>query len=80
MQAAIKALRELAPARIVVAVPTAPKDTCQSLRAEADEVICGITPEPFVGVGLWYADFSQTSDEEVRALLAMPEEKQTMRR
>ena len=79
MQAAIKALRELAPARIVVAVPTAPKDTCQSLRAEADEVICDITPEPFVGVGLWYADFSQTSDEEVRALLAMPEEKKTMR-
>jgi erythromycin esterase-like protein/predicted phosphoribosyltransferase len=70
MQAAIKALRELAPARIVVAVPTAPMDTCQSLRAEADEVICDITPEPFFGVGVWYADFSQTSDDEVRALLA----------
>jgi len=70
MQAAIKALRELAPARIVVAVPTAPKDTCRSLRAEADEVICDITPEPFFGVGVWYADFTQTSDDEVRTLLA----------
>ncbi|HEY7747357.1 MAG TPA: phosphoribosyltransferase [Aestuariivirgaceae bacterium] len=70
MQAAIKALRELAPARIIVAVPTAPKDTCESLRAEADEVICDITPEPFFGVGLWYADFSQATDDEVRTLLA----------
>jgi erythromycin esterase-like protein/predicted phosphoribosyltransferase len=70
MQAAIKALRELAPARVIVAVPTAPEDTCQSLRAEADEVICDITPEPFLGVGVWYADFSQTSDDEVRTLLA----------
>jgi predicted phosphoribosyltransferase len=71
MQAAIKALRQLAPARIVVAVPTAPRDTCEALRSEADEVICDITPEPFFGVGLWYADFSQTSDDEVRALLGL---------
>jgi erythromycin esterase-like protein/predicted phosphoribosyltransferase len=79
MQAAIKALRQLQPARIVVAVPTASPETCEALRAEVDEVICAITPEPFHAVGLWYEDFSQTTDEEVRDLLARlqhPEERQ----
>ena len=79
MHAAIKALRQLQPARIVVAVPTAAPETCEALRAEVDEVICAITPEPFHAVGLWYEDFSQTTDEEVRDLLARrqhPEEKQ----
>jgi predicted phosphoribosyltransferase len=70
MQAAIKALRQQQPARIVVAVPTASPETCEALRAEVDEVICAITPEPFHAVGLWYEDFSQTTDEEVRDLLA----------
>jgi predicted phosphoribosyltransferase len=70
MLAAVKALRQLEPARIVVAVPTAAPDTCEMLRAEVDEVICAITPEPFHAVGLWYEDFSQTTDEEVRELLA----------
>jgi predicted phosphoribosyltransferase len=70
MQAAIMALRRLQPARIVVAVPTAAPDTCEQMRAAADEVICATTPEPFRAVGLWYEDFSQTSDEEVSALLA----------
>jgi predicted phosphoribosyltransferase len=70
MQAAIKALRQQQPARIVVAVPTASPGTCDELRAAADEVICAITPEPFYAVGLWYEDFSQTTDEEVRDLLA----------
>jgi putative phosphoribosyl transferase len=70
MHAAIKALRELQPARIVVAVPTASPETCNELRAEVDDVICAITPEPFYAVGLWYEDFSQTTDEEVRELLA----------
>jgi hypothetical protein len=70
MLAAIKALRKLQPARIVVAVPIAARDTCEALRAEVDEVICAITPEPFQAVGRWYEDFSQTSDEEVRELLA----------
>jgi predicted phosphoribosyltransferase len=70
MQAAVKALRQLQPARIVVAVPTASPETCDQLRAEVDDIICAITPEPFHAVGLWYEDFSQTTDEEVRDLLA----------
>lgn len=74
MQAAIKALRQLQPARIVVAVPTAAPDTCEALRAEVDEIICAITPEPFHAVGRWYEDFSQTTDEEVRDLLAQPQQ------
>ncbi len=70
MLAAVRALRRQQPARLVVAVPTAAADTCEALRSEADEVICASTPEPFRAVGLWYHDFSQTSDDEVRALLA----------
>ena len=70
MLAAVKALRQQRPACIVVAVPTAAADTCETLRSEADQVICATTPEPFRAVGLWYEDFSQTSDDEVRELLA----------
>lgn len=70
MLAAVKALRKQEPARIVVAVPTAAADTCEDLRQEADEVVCATTPEPFRAVGLWYEDFSQTGDDEVRELLA----------
>ncbi len=70
MLAAIRALRQQQPARIVVAVPTASPDTCEAMKAEADDVICAVTPDPFYAVGLWYQDFSQTTDEEVRALLA----------
>jgi len=70
MLAAVKALRRQQPARIVVAVPTASPEVCEQLRAEVDDVICAITPEPFHAVGLWYEDFSQTTDEEVRDLLA----------
>jgi erythromycin esterase-like protein/predicted phosphoribosyltransferase len=70
MHAAIQALRQLQPGRIVVAVPTAAPETCEALRAEVDEVICTITPEPFHAVGRWYENFSQTTDEEVRDLLA----------
>jgi len=70
MHAAIKALKMQEPARIVVAVPTAAPETCAEMWAEADEVVCAVTPEPFYAVGLWYQDFSQTTDEEVRALLA----------
>ena len=69
MHAAIAAIRKLQPARIVVGVPTDSPETCEEMRAEADEVICAITPEPFHAVGRWYQDFSQTSDEEVRQLL-----------
>jgi len=70
MRAAVTALRQSQPKRIIVAVPVAAPESCQELRREADEVICAITPESFHGVGEWYEDFSQTSDEEVRALLA----------
>ena len=74
MHAAVMALRRLQPARIVVAVPTAAPETCEQMRALADEVVCATTPEPFRAVGLWYEDFSQTSDEEVGALLAQARE------
>ena len=69
MLAAVQALRKLGPARIVVAVPVASGDTCQLLEEHVDEVVCAATPEPFYAVGLWYRDFSQTTDEEVRELL-----------
>lgn len=70
MQAAIAALRQLEPARIVIAVPVAAPDTAATLRAVADEVICLSTPEPFFSVSQGYEDFSQTSDGEVRTLLS----------
>jgi putative phosphoribosyl transferase len=69
MRAAAAALRDQQPAQLVVAVPIAASETCDSFRDEVDEIICAITPEPFVAVGLWYEDFAQTTDEEVRALL-----------
>ena len=81
MLAAIEALRQLQPTRIVVAVPTAAPETCEELRAKVDDVICAITPEPFHAVGLWYHDFSQTTDEEVRDLLArrdIPDKKEAV--
>jgi predicted phosphoribosyltransferase len=70
MRAAVLAVRRLHPTRVVVAVPVGAWQTCQMLRQIADEVICPFTPEPFTAVGLWYADFSQTTDEEVRRLVA----------
>jgi putative phosphoribosyl transferase len=70
MRVAAKALRSQNPAAIVVAVPVAAEDTCNEFGGEVDEVICAYTPEPFFAVGLWYEDFAQTSDEEVRELLA----------
>jgi predicted phosphoribosyltransferase len=70
MQAAVKALRQQQPGRIVVAVPTASPEACDALKLEADEVICAVTPQPFYAVGLWYQDFTQTTDEEVREFLA----------
>jgi predicted phosphoribosyltransferase len=69
MQAAVAALRSADPKEVVVAVPVAPPETCAELEAEADRVICALTPEPFYAVGAWYRDFSQTSDDEVRELL-----------
>jgi erythromycin esterase-like protein/predicted phosphoribosyltransferase len=70
MRAAVMALRQHEPARILVAVPTASPETCDELKAEVDEVVCAITPEPFHAVGYWYEDFTQTTDQEVRELLA----------
>ncbi|WP_246207320.1 erythromycin esterase family protein [Bradyrhizobium rifense] len=70
MHAAIEALRQQGPKRIVVAVPTASPDTCEEMKRRADEVICAITPQPFQAVGRWYQEFSQTTDDEVRELLA----------
>ncbi len=69
MRAAVNALRRQQPARIVVAVPVAARETCDELRTVADEVVCARMPEPFYAVGLWYTDFSQTTDQEVRDLL-----------
>jgi predicted phosphoribosyltransferase len=70
MRAAVQALRELGPRRIVVAVPVGAAETCEELTRFADEVVCAAAPEPFQAVGLWYGDFAQTEDDEVRALLA----------
>jgi putative phosphoribosyl transferase len=77
MRAAAKALRQQNPARIVVAVPVSASQTCDEYRMGVDEIICAQTPEPFMGVGMWYRDFSQTTDEEVREILARPEDLNT---
>jgi predicted phosphoribosyltransferase len=70
MRAAALTVRQLNPARIVVAVPVASAETCQEFEDVVDEILCEVTPQPFRAVGLWYDDFSQTSDDEVRELLA----------
>jgi predicted phosphoribosyltransferase len=69
MKAAIAALRRQYPARVIVAVPTAPSNTCHELEQDADEVICAVTPESFYSVGQWYEDFEQTTDSEVTDLM-----------
>lgn len=68
MRAAVAGLRTQHPGHIVVAVPTAAKEACEAFRHEVDEILCAHTPEPFHGVGRWYEDFSQVSDEDVRVL------------
>ena len=73
MLAAVKALRQQEPARIVVAVPVSATQTCDEYRMGVDEIICAKTPGPFMGVGMWYRDFSQTTDQEVREILAQAE-------
>lgn len=70
MLAAVRAVRQLGAGRVIVAVPTAAAETVEEIRREADDVLCLDTPSPFMAVGYWYADFGQTSDEEVRELLA----------
>lgn len=69
MRAAVAALRQEGPARVIVAVPVAARETCAAFRDIADDIVCAVTPEPFHAVGLWYEDFSQTTDDEVRDLL-----------
>jgi putative phosphoribosyl transferase len=69
MRAAVAAIRLQAPRRIVVAVPVGAADICAELADTADEVVCACTPDPFYAVGLWYSNFTQTTDDEVRALL-----------
>ena len=69
MHAAALALRKMEPSKLIVAVPVGAQDICDEFRGVVDEVACVITPAPFMAVGAWYADFSQTSDEEVRDLL-----------
>jgi predicted phosphoribosyltransferase len=70
MRAAVEALRRQRPRQIVAAVPIAAPDTCEALSREVDRVVCAATPEPFHAVGLWYDDFSPTTDEEVQQILA----------
>jgi putative phosphoribosyl transferase len=70
MLAAVRSVRAQQPRQIVVAVPVAPPSACESMRQEVDQVVCAAMPEPFLAVGSWYEDFSQTSDAEVRNLLA----------
>jgi putative phosphoribosyl transferase len=69
MKAAVGAVRQLGPSRVVVAVPVGAPSSCQEFAGITDETVCARTPEPFSAVGQWYRDFSQTSDEEVRHLL-----------
>jgi predicted phosphoribosyltransferase len=69
MRAAVDAVRQGSPARLVVAVPVAPPDTVDMLRRKVDEMVCLAEPEPFMAIGMWYVDFSQVSDDEVRHIL-----------
>ena len=77
MQAAVRVLRQQKPARLVVAVPVGAEETCAQFRDEVDEIICAATPDPFRAVGLWYKNFNQTSDEEVRNLLQQAWQQET---
>jgi len=69
MRAAVRAVKQMQPARVVVAVPVAAASTRDDMAEEVDEIVCAAPPEPFLAVGRWYADFAQTSDDEVHELL-----------
>ena len=69
MLAAIRALRQQHPTRLVMAVPTAPPQASRDMKVHADEAVCAIIPEPFYSVGYWYEDFAQVTDDDVRDLL-----------
>lgn len=78
MSAAVTAVRAGSPAQLVVAVPVAARETCDAFRDSVDAIICSITPEPFRAVGAWYEQFPQTTDEEVRNLLARADRERAM--
>jgi predicted phosphoribosyltransferase len=80
IRAAAQALRQQQPARIVVAVPVSAPQTCDEYRIGVDEIVCAATPEPFLGVGQWYVDFSQTTDDEVRDLLEQARANESQKR
>jgi len=80
MRAAVQAVRALRPSRVVVAVPVGAQEACDEFADITDETVCARTPEPFTAVGLWYRDFSQTTDEEVRDLLRRHAERAQSRR
>jgi putative phosphoribosyl transferase len=69
MRAAVEAVRQHGPARVIVAVPVGAPSTCQEFADVTDETVCARMPEPFFAVGQWYVDFAQTTDDEVRSLL-----------
>ena len=80
MRAAVNALKDMAPAKIIVAAPVAARETCESFKKDVDSTcVCVMSPESFQGVGLWYRDFSQTSDEEVCYLLKHAQEARSKR-
>ena len=70
MRAAVQAVRQLRARAVAVAAPVGAPDTCEAMRHFADDVVCAMTPTQFMAVGAWYEDFSETSDDEVRTLLA----------
>ncbi|MHB1862797.1 MAG: phosphoribosyltransferase [Gemmatimonadaceae bacterium] len=70
MLAAVAAVRTRHPSRVIVATPVASMEACDAVRREADDCVCVSVPDPFYGVGLWYLDFTQTTDEEVQRVLA----------
>jgi predicted phosphoribosyltransferase len=72
MRAAARAVRAREPARLIIAVPVAPESSCEEMQVEADELVCALTPESFFGVGQFYQNFHQTTDDEVREFLARP--------
>ena len=76
MRAAVAALRQRQPARIIVAVPVSPPSAVEDLQRQADEVVCVIMPDDFYAVGQWYVDFEQTSDDDVRACLRQAAQEQ----
>jgi predicted phosphoribosyltransferase len=69
MRAAVVGIRAQDPGRIIIAVPVASQELCDAFEFEVDEMVCAMTPDPFLGVSRWYEDFSQTTDEEVRLFL-----------